>query len=118
MIEKYEDVMLMMSCEEGKGRPQYEKNGFLVNLAWSIQHAGLSKTLVDIFNDASKNYKQDESERCAELTQVGPENIEPPSTSLVKSVGCKEIMFPKNMNKPRDSVTSSDSEGTYDINVN
>jgi len=105
MIEKYKDVMLLMSCEKGKERYRVEKHGFLVNLACSIQRTGLIENLVDIFDDTTENYKQDESER--------PESIGPPSTSLVKSVGCKEIMFPSKMNKPRDSDTSSDSEGAY-----
>jgi len=98
MINRYDDAMLLMSCDKGQDTPLDEKDGFLIHLAKELKQAGFSQTVADMFLTASKKYvvKQKENHGNALLEFNGK------PVKFCSKVS-KDILIPSSTRNPSES---------------
>jgi len=102
MINRYDDVMLLMSCDKDQGATPFQTTGFLINLAKELKNAGFSKTVAEMFTTVRTKYiKEQEEELLHKFGYTGKGLIAEPV--MYSSESSKDILIPKPTSKPAES---------------
>ncbi|KAF6030355.1 hypothetical protein EB796_011340 [Bugula neritina] len=98
MINRYDDAMILMSCDKGQDTPLDERDGFLIHLAEELKQLGILPTVSEMFLAASKKYvdKQKENHKIIQEDFDG-------KPRMYRSEPSKDILIPSSTSKPSES---------------